>query len=88
LPRFGNDQDFKDPFADENSNIDKLVGKLVQPTPEEKNNQMLSNDDSFSHIASADPAKEVDQVAKAANDIDPSNLKEKSISKDMLKKDK
>ena len=49
---------------------------------------MLSNDDSFSNIARAEANKDFDLVMKAANEIDPLTLKEASIGKDMLKKEK
>jgi hypothetical protein len=49
---------------------------------------MLSNDDSFSNIAPADPAKNVDPALKGADEIDPSKLKEAKIEKEMLKKEK
>ena len=61
MPRFGNEDKFKDPYADENDNIDKLVGQLIQPA-DEGNNQKLTNDDSFSNIAPADPSKDIDQA--------------------------
>lgn len=49
---------------------------------------MMSNDDSFSNIAPADPTKDIDPALKGADQIDPSKLKEASIGKEMLKKDK
>mgnify|MGYP001467732875 CR=1 FL=1 len=49
---------------------------------------MLSNDDSFSNIAPADPKKDTIPAMKGADQIDPSKLKEANIGKEMLKKDK